>query len=182
MPSRGKTPSRRGVGRALVVVIVVVVALAVVGTASYLLYFNPSTSAGIGTSTIQLSQTSGSVAAGGSTSVSYTVSLATGTKWGTSLVVSNGATLAGDGITVTPSTGAMDPSYTGSLSIGVAASATPGAYQIVLKTTGDDPSATNVVFSLTVSAPSSTSTSTSATSTTSTTTTSSSSSSNGYGY
>ena len=165
-----KKKSRSGIATLLIVVIVVIV-VAVAGGVTYLLYFNPSTSGGIGTSSIALAQTSGSVAAGNTMSVSYTVSLASGTKWGTTLVVANNSTLKGDGITVTPSTSAMDPTYTGTLSIAVASSATPGSYQISLKATGDDPSSSNAVFTLTVT----TATGSSTSSTTSTTTTTTSS-------
>lgn len=166
-----KKKSRSGIATLLIVVIVVII-VAVAGGVTYYLYFNPSTSGGIGTSSIALGQTSGSVAAGNTMSVSYTVSLASGTKWGTTLVVANNSTLKGDGITVTPSTSAMDPTYTGSLSIAVASSATPGSYQINLKTTGDDPSTSNAVFTLAVTAAGSSSSTTTSSSSTTTTTSS----------
>lgn len=85
--------ARRGIATLVVVVIVVVIVAIAGGVTAYILYFNPSTSGGIGTSSIALAQTSGSVAAGNSMSVTYTVSLASGTKWGTTLVVANNSTL-----------------------------------------------------------------------------------------
>jgi hypothetical protein len=168
-----KKKNRSGIATLLIVAIVVIVVAVAVGV-TYILYFNPSTSGGIGTSSIALAQTSGSVAAGNTMSVSYTVSLASGTKWGTTLVVANNSTLKGEGITVTPSTSAMDPTYTGTLSIAVASSATPGSYQINLKATGDDPSSSNAVFTLTVTTASSSSSTTTSSSSTTTTTSSSS--------
>ena len=170
--------SRRGIGRALAVSVLIVIAVAVVGVAVYVLYLNPSTSGGIGTSSIQLSKTDGTVAAGSSTSLPYTVNLASGAKWGTSLQVSNADTLANDGITATTSTGAMDPPYSGTLTIAASSTTSPGTYQIVLKATGDDPSAADAVFVLTIT-PASGATSSS---TTSSTTVSTSSSSSSYGY
>jgi hypothetical protein len=169
--------SRSGIGKVFVVLVIIVIVVAVGGVAVYFLYLNPSTSGGIGSSSIQLAKTSGTVAAGSSMSLSYTVNLASGTKWGTSLQVANADTLASDGITATTSTGAMDPPYSGTLSVTASSTASPGTYQIVLKATGDDPSATNAVFVLTV-APAS---GTSSTTTSSTTiATSSSSYTNGY--
>jgi hypothetical protein len=178
--------NNKGIAKFVAVAIIAVIIVAVGGVAVYFLYLNPSTSGGIGTSAISLGQSSGTVAAGGSMSVSYTVSLASGTKWGTSLVVANNASLKGEGISVSPSTGAMDPTYTGSLSIAVSPNTAAGSYQITLKATGDDPSASNAVFTLSVTAPSSTtSTTTSSTSSSSSTTTSVTSyasSTTGYGY
>jgi hypothetical protein len=164
--------SRRGIGRMLAVSAIVVIVIAAVGVAAYYLYFNPSTSGGIGTSSIQLAESNGTVAAGGTTSFSYTVALASGTKWGTSLQVSNADTLGNDGITATVSTAAMDPPYSGTLTIAASSSAAPGTYQIVLKATGDDPSTTDAIFTLTVTtAGSMTSSSTTSSTTVSTTST-----------
>jgi uncharacterized protein (UPF0333 family) len=160
--------SRSGISKALTVSVIVIV-VAAAGGGAYYLYLNPSTSGGIGTSTIQLAKSDGTIAAGGSTSLSYTVTLASGSKWGTSLQVSNADTLSNDGITATTSTGAMDPPYSGTLSIAVGSTTSPGTYQIVLKATGDDPSATDAVFVLTVTSAITTTTSSTTTSTTTTT-------------
>lgn len=99
-------------------------------------------------------------------------------KWGASLVVDNSAALAGEGVTATPSTGAMDPAYTGTLAISAASGTAPGSYRITLKASGDDPSVSPVTFQLTMTA-AATGTTTSSTTTATTTTTSSSYS---YGY
>ena len=155
---------RHGISTILVVAIVVIIVVAAASAAAYYLYFNPSTSGGIGTSSISLGQSSGYVASGNSMSVPYTVSLASGAKWGTSLVVVNNATITSEGITVTPSTAAMDPPFSGTLSISVSASTPPSTYQIMLKATGDDPSKSNVLFTLTVTAAIASSTTTTATS------------------
>ena len=120
----GNSRHRRGVGRVLVTGIVAI--LVVAGASVYFLYLNPSTSGGIGTSSIQLGQQTGTAAAGGTMTVPYTVALASGSKWGTTLLVSNEATLAGDGITATPSTGTMDPTYSGTLSIATSTTTAPG--------------------------------------------------------
>ena len=90
-------------------VVGIIAILAVVGGAVYLLYLNPSTSGGIGTSAIQLGQPTGTAAAGQTMTVPYTVALASGSKWGTTLQDSNEATPARDVKTATPSTGTMDP-------------------------------------------------------------------------
>ena len=166
----GNSRHRRGVGRVLVTGIVAI--LVVAGASVYFLYLNPSTSGGIGTSSIQLGQQTGTAAAGGTMTVPYTVALASGSKWGTTLLVSNEATLAGNGITATPSTGTMDPTYSGTLSIATSTTTAPGTYQIVLKATGDDPSSSNMVFTLTVTSAGGTTTSTTSSSTSSTTTSS----------
>jgi hypothetical protein len=163
--------SRSGIATLLIVGIIVAVVVVAGGTAAYLFYYNPSTSGGIGTSTISLAQSSGSVAAGKSMTVGYTVSLASGQKWGTSVVVANSQTITSNGITVSPSVGAMDPNYSGNLTISVSPSTSPGTYQISLKATGDDPSTSNAVFTLTVTPCSGTCSASTTTTTSSTTST-----------
>ena len=167
--------SKAGLGAVLIVGLIVVIILAVAGGTVYYLYFNPSTSHGIGTSSISLSQSSVSEGEGGTALIPYTVSLASGTKWGTSIAVVNNASLASKGITVTPSTPAMDPPFSGTLSITVSPNAPTGTYTVTLKAAGDDPSTSNVDFALTVTTPgSSSSTVTSSSPTVTTTTTTSS--------
>ncbi|MHB8702191.1 MAG: hypothetical protein ACYC7D_14395 [Nitrososphaerales archaeon] len=167
---KGRMANRRkGIGTIIIVAVIAVIVVVAAGFAAYYLYFNPSSSGGIGTSTVSLQQSSGSVAQGASISVQYTVSLASGTKWGTNLTIVDNSNLTSHGITVTPSTGEMDPTYTGTLSIAASSTVAPGTYTINLAAKGDDPSTSNTVFVLTVTQASSVSSSSTASTTTTTT-------------
>lgn len=105
---------------------------------------------GYGTSSISLSQSSGTVATGASTSVNYTVNLASGNTWGTSLSVTDQAQLTSAGISTSLSNPNGDPPYSGVLTINVGSSTSGGTYQVTLAATGDDPSTSPATFTLTV--------------------------------
>jgi hypothetical protein len=170
--------SHSGIATLAVVGIVIAIVVIAGGVTYYLYYLNPSTSHGYGTSSVALACSSGSVTPGSSMSVPYTVSLASGGKWGTAISVTNSSAFQADGITFS-GTGAMnDPPYSGTLGISVSSSAKPGTYHIPISATGDDPSTSNAMFSLTVASGGS-STSCSTASASSTTTTASSSSAYG---
>ena len=118
-----------------------------------LLMANVVSAYGYGTSSISLNSNGSSLAAGGSTSVGYTVSLASGSTWGTTLSVVNAQQLSSSGISVSLSNTYGDPTYSGTMTVNVGASAQPGNYTITLSATGDDPSTSNANFALTVLAP-----------------------------
>ncbi len=105
---------------------------------------------GIGSSSIQLTQSGANLSVGGSASVGYTVKLVSGTPWGTTLNIVNKNQLLADGITLTLSNSYSDPTYSGTLGISASSSAKPGTYNILLNATGDDPSSSNAALSLTI--------------------------------
>ncbi|MEM3185622.1 MAG: hypothetical protein QXQ39_02940 [Conexivisphaerales archaeon] len=107
-----------------------------------------------GSSSITLSSTSITVPQGGtSSSISYKVDLASGSTWGTQLVVSNMQTLQSEGITINglPS-GMEDPPFSGTFTVSVSSSAAAGSYSVVLAATGDDPSTSSVTLTVDVTA------------------------------
>ena len=110
----------------------------------------PHAAAGYGTSSISLSSGSVSMGAGGSASVNYSVSLASGVTWGTSLVVVDQAQLSSYDINVTLSKKFGDPSYSGVLTVSALPSAANGTYDVVLAATGDDPSVNNATLTVIV--------------------------------
>lgn len=119
--------------------------------AAFSLLVGVSAAAGIGTSSITVNSSSASVSAGGSASIAYTVKLASGSAWGTTIAASNSGALSGDGITLSFSDSYGDPTYSGTLSIATSSSTPSGVYNISLEATGDDPSSTPTVIALTVS-------------------------------
>ena len=118
-----------------------------------LMLVNIASAYGYGTSSISLASSSASLRPGNGTSVGYTVSLASGSMWGTTLSVANSGQLATEGITVSLSNTYADPTYTGTMSVGTSKTAHAGSYSVVLTATGDDPSTSNATFALTVLAP-----------------------------
>ncbi|MEM3227875.1 MAG: hypothetical protein QXK65_02935 [Candidatus Micrarchaeaceae archaeon] len=112
-----------------------------------------STAQGIGTSQVVLSNTSLSAYAGTVQSVSYIVKLASGSTWGTTLSVTNKASLSSNGISVALSQSYGDPTYSGTATITISASTPPGNYSVVFNASGDDPSPTAAVLSLQVMQP-----------------------------
>ncbi|MDE1855227.1 MAG: hypothetical protein KGH57_02835 [Candidatus Micrarchaeota archaeon] len=122
-----------------------------------LLVVNVASAYGYGTSSISLASGSARLTSGNGTSVSYTVNLASGSTWGTTLNVVNAQQLDSQGIAVTLSPSSGDPTFSGTMSIKVGAAAQAGTYTIVLQATGDDPSTSNATFALTVLAPATTS-------------------------
>jgi hypothetical protein len=121
-----------------------------------LLMVNIASAYGYGTSSISLGTYSASVVAGAGTSTSYTVNLASGSTWGTTLSVVNNNQLASQGIMVSLSNPSGDPPYSGTMTISTSNTTAPGAYNITLAATGDDPSSSSTNFVLAVSAPTST--------------------------
>lgn len=118
-----------------------ILALALVGTVS---------AAGYGTSSISLSSNSANVIAGNAITVNYTVNLASGSTWGTTLNVQASSALASRGIKVDLSNTYGEPPYSGTMSVSTNASTAPSTYAIILQATGDDPSVNNASFVLTV--------------------------------
>lgn len=101
---------------------------------------------GYGTSKITLTpsagaiDTTGMLTNGTSKTISYTVDLATGGRWGTTLEVQNSAELARSGITVSISNPSGEPPFGGNATISVSPSTQPGTYNVTFIATGDDPS------------------------------------------
>ncbi|WP_241760267.1 COG1470 family protein [Thermoplasma volcanium] len=102
-------------------------------------------SAASGTSEITLSTTSISIPRGGSSTVTYNVKLASGNTWGTSISAS-----APSGISVTFSNPTGDPPFSGTATVTVAKTVSPGTYTIEISATGDDPSSSPATLSVTV--------------------------------
>ncbi|OWP54393.1 MAG: hypothetical protein B2I18_03745 [Cuniculiplasma sp. C_DKE] len=98
-----------------------------------------------GTSTITLGKSTVSVTPGTSATDSYTVNLASGSTWGTSLS-SNSLS----GFTISFSNSGGDPPYTGTMTVSVASSVSDGTYHIYVNATGDDPSSSPAVLSVSV--------------------------------
>ena len=107
----------------------------------------------IGTSTISLGSSSISVKAGSSGSDSYTVRLSSGSSWGTSLTTSSVS-----GFTVSLSNSYGDPTYTGTATISVSSSVSNGTYKLNFQASGDDPSSSPAVLTVTVTGHSSSAT------------------------
>ena len=94
----------------------------------------------IGTSTVSVSNANVTVSRGSSASDTYTVSLASGSTWGTSLNVVNVGALAQMGITVSLTNSYAEPPYSGTATISVSNTTEPGNYTVQLDASGDDPS------------------------------------------
>lgn len=110
-----------------------------------------SSAYGYGTSSISFAQQNVSIAAGSSSNANYTVNLATGQSWGTTLQL---AKAAPSGITVSishPSNYSVP--FSGYLTIQVAASTAPGQYPLVFMATGDDPTTQNATLMVNVPSP-----------------------------
>ena len=99
----------------------------------------------IGSSSITLGKDSVSIAVGSSTTVSYTVKLTSGKPWSTSLS-SNSLS----GFTVSFSNSGGDPTYTGTMTVLVASTVSDGTYHLSISATGDDPSSSPAVLSVSV--------------------------------
>ena len=95
---------------------------------------------GYGTSSISLNPNGASTAAGSSVQTSYTVNLASGNTWGTTLGIANQGSLSSQGITVSLSDSSGDPPFSGTATIAVSPSAKPGTYEVTFQASGDDPS------------------------------------------
>ncbi|MCL4389142.1 hypothetical protein M1397_00830 [Candidatus Marsarchaeota archaeon] len=113
---------------------------------------------GYGTSSITLSNSSASLVQGKTYSLGYTVNLASGSTWGTTLSASNQNQLSASGITVALSKTYADPPYSGTAAITIGATTPPGKYNVTFVATGDDPSSSPAVFTFTVSVPTPTTT------------------------
>ena len=98
-----------------------------------------------GTSTITLGKSTVSVTPGTSVTDSYSVNLASGSTWGTSLS-SNSLS----GFTISFSNSGGDPPYTGTMTVSVASSVSDGTYHVYVNATGDDPSSSPAVLSVSV--------------------------------
>jgi hypothetical protein len=105
---------------------------------------------GYGTSSISVTQSSVSLPLGGSATLGYNVTLASGRTWGTNLQVTNQAQLAAQGITISMTNAQGDPPFSGALSILTSHSTAPGNYTLTLAATGDDPSIANVTVRFSV--------------------------------
>ncbi len=110
-----------------------------------LLMAAPVYASGYGTSSVVLSTNSISVDRGASTSLSYKVDLVSGGTWGTTLSAS-----APSGITVSLSNPSADPTFSGTATVTVASSMKPGNYTITFTATGDDPSTSSAMVTVSV--------------------------------
>ncbi len=106
-----------------------------------------SAASSIGTSTITLSANSVTIPQGSSTTVGYKVALSSGTTWGTTISAS-----APSGISVSFSDPEGDPTFTGTATISVSSSLSPGQYTLTFKATGDDPSTNSPSLTVNVTA------------------------------
>lgn len=109
---------------------------------SALFLFNFVYAAGYGTSKVSLTQYSVNVSQGSSANIGFTISLFSGSYWGTSLAESPSSKY----ITFSPSVSNSDPTYNGTLSISVANGAPSGKYKFNISAVGDDPSVSPVVL------------------------------------
>lgn len=117
---------------------------------------------GYGTSEVVVNNNNVTLYPGGSTTISFTVKLVSGNTWGTNVkIVTSSSYISA---TASPSSG--DPTFSGKLTISVAANAAPGVYEINISATGDDPSSSSTTIYVYVKS----NTSTTMTSTTTTTT------------
>ena len=98
-----------------------------------------------GTSSITLSKNSVSITPGSSATDSYTVELSSGTTWGTSL-----SSKSLSGFTISFSNNGGDPPYTGTMTVSVASTVSDGTYHVFINATGDDPSSSPAVLSVSV--------------------------------
>ena len=98
-----------------------------------------------GTSFVSLNTTSIKVAQNTSYKISYTVKLTSGTTWGTCMVSSGPSN-----ISVSLSSGGVDPTFNGVATITPGSSSTVGNYTVSFKATGDDPSTNTVTLNVTV--------------------------------
>jgi hypothetical protein len=99
----------------------------------------------LGSSTIILGEKSVTIKAGSSQTVSYTVNLTSGTKWGTTI----GANSI-NGFSVSFSKTCADPTYAGTATISVASSVNNGTYTLEFSATGDDPTSSSTSLTVTV--------------------------------
>lgn len=127
---------------------------------------------GIGTSSISLNASSVSLYQGSNALVAYTVKLASGSPWGTTISASNASALASEGVSLSFSNSYADPTYSGTLTISASSSATPGKYTASIVATGDDPSSAPALLSIDVLSKQSSKNTTKNTTTTTNTTTS----------
>lgn len=99
---------------------------------------------GIGTSSVSLTQSSVNISQGSSASIGFTITLVSGTPWGTSLTESPSSSY----ITFSPSASNQDPTYSGTLAINVAKNTPVGKYIFNISSVGDDPSASPIQFTV----------------------------------
>lgn len=132
--------------------------IAIILSAIAILIPAASAAYGYGTSTISTTPSSVSIMAAHSANVNYTVNLASGNTWGTTLSVVNNNQLSAQGITTSISNPSGNPPFSGMLTLTTSQATSPGTYQVVLAATGDDPSTSNATVVLTVPAPATTST------------------------
>ena len=124
--------------------------LMIIATLALMLPF--AAAAGYGTSSISLQQNSVSLLRGGSSTINYTVNLASGNTWGTELVVLNKNELASSGIGIAVAPAMGDPPFSGRLTLSVSQNATIGASRVLLAAAGDDPSVANATLTVVVEA------------------------------
>ncbi len=102
--------------------------------------------AGYGTSTVSIGNPSVNLSQGGSAVTSFTITLASGSMWGTSLSVTG----APAGMTYQSSPSIGDPTFSGQLTIYAGSSVAPGKYVLQVGATGDDPSSATVPLTVDV--------------------------------
>lgn len=107
--------------------------------------------AGIGTSSVTLSQSSINISQGSSASLNFTITLVNGSTWGTSLSESPLNSSSSSYITFLPSVLNQDPTYSGKLTINVAKNTPVGKYTFNISAVGDDPSSSPFTLTIYVS-------------------------------
>ncbi len=105
---------------------------------------------GIGTSQIIVNPTTINVNQGASTTINYTVKLASGNIWGTDISVVNESALSSEGITVSFSVNGQDPNFSGVATITTTKATKSGSYNLQFIATGDDPTTSATTFTLVV--------------------------------
>ncbi|MGC8479366.1 MAG: hypothetical protein ACP5M9_01720 [Candidatus Micrarchaeia archaeon] len=115
--------------------------------------FNAYGQQGIGTSTITINPNQISLNAGQNANVNYTVSLATGNTWGTTIQVVNQSMLSSQGIAISFNNNGQDPPFSGAATVTLSSTVKSGSYRILFQAVGDDPSTNYGVLELTVNTP-----------------------------
>lgn len=109
--------------------------------------------AGYGTSKITLNPSSINISQGGSTSIAFTVSLTSGSYWGTNVNIAPSSGY----VKLSASPSYADPTFSGTITVIAATDTPPGAYTFSVSATGDDPSSSPATLTVYVSKSNSTS-------------------------
>jgi hypothetical protein len=100
----------------------------------------------IGAAKVTLTQYSVNITQGSSANIGFTISLVSGSPWGTSITESPSSSY----VTFLPSISINDPTYSATLAVNVAKNAPVGKYVFNVSATGDDPSISPVQLTVNV--------------------------------